>query len=151
MFDPLDAMLTRLQLTASGISSTVCSTRRPRQPVGARDAGAALRTGDRQERSQAHRHGAEARALLGSDLQLRLRGAALDRPKADPRDRTTGRFIANGDTLLLLGPPGVGKTHLAIALGREAILAGYTVQFVTAATLVAPWPRPTARAGSRTG
>jgi DNA replication protein DnaC len=31
----------------------------------------------------------------------------------------------------------VGKTHLSIALGRDAILAGYTVQFVTAATLVA--------------
>ena len=38
---------------------------------------------------------------------------------------------------MLLGPPGVGKTHLSIALGRDAILAGYTVQFVTAATLVA--------------
>jgi DNA replication protein DnaC len=31
----------------------------------------------------------------------------------------------------------VGKTHLAIALGREAIRAGYAVQFVTAMTLVA--------------
>ncbi len=37
----------------------------------------------------------------------------------------------------LLGPPGVGKTHLSIALGRQAILAGYTVQFTTATTLVA--------------
>ena len=34
-------------------------------------------------------------------------------------------------------PPGVGKTHLAIALGREAIPGGYAVQCVTAATLVA--------------
>jgi DNA replication protein DnaC len=39
--------------------------------------------------------------------------------------------------LLLLGPPGVGKSHLAVALGREAILAGYTVLFIQATTLVA--------------
>jgi DNA replication protein DnaC len=31
----------------------------------------------------------------------------------------------------------LSKTHLSIALGREAILAGYTVQFTTATTLVA--------------
>ena len=34
-------------------------------------------------------------------------------------------------------PPGVGKTHLAVAIGRQAILAGYTVLFVPAPTLVA--------------
>src|ERR671910_1336229 len=48
-------------------------------------------------------------------------------PSLDPkriRDLATGRFIANGETLLLLGPPGVGKTHLAVAIGRAAILAG---------------------------
>jgi DNA replication protein DnaC len=32
---------------------------------------------------------------------------------------------------------GVGKTHLAVAIGRQAILAGYTVLFVPAPTLVA--------------
>ena len=36
-----------------------------------------------------------------------------------------------------MGPPDVGKTHLAVALGRQAILAGYTVLFVPAPTLVA--------------
>ena len=47
------------------------------------------------------------------------------------------RWIANGDTLLFLGPPGVGKTHLAVALGREAVRQGYSVLFVSAASLMA--------------
>jgi DNA replication protein DnaC len=61
-------------------------------------------------------------------------------PSVDPkqiRDLAASRWIANGDNVLLLGPPGVGKTHLSIGLGRAAILAGYTVAFTTATTLVA--------------
>jgi DNA replication protein DnaC len=45
--------------------------------------------------------------------------------------------VAHGEALLLLGPPGVGKTHLAIAFGRAAIREGYSVLFVTAPALVA--------------
>jgi DNA replication protein DnaC len=41
------------------------------------------------------------------------------------RELATGRFIAGAENVLMFGPPGVGKTHLAIALGRAAVEAGH--------------------------
>lgn len=46
-------------------------------------------------------------------------------------------FIEHGDNVIVLGPPGVGKTHLAVSLGIKAIAAGYRVLFTTAAHLIA--------------
>src|SRR3954470_22729745 len=40
-------------------------------------------------------------------------------PSLDPRqvrELATGRFVANGEAVLLLGPPGVGKTHVSTAV-----------------------------------
>ena len=42
-------------------------------------------------------------------------------------------FVAEGKNVLFLGPPGTGKTHLSIALGIRACLAGHRVAFATAA------------------
>lgn len=53
------------------------------------------------------------------------------------RELATGRFIANAENVLLFGPPGVGKTHLAIALGRAAVETGHSVLFVGATALLA--------------
>lgn len=41
-------------------------------------------------------------------------------------------FIAKAENVILLGPPGVGKTHVAIGLGMKACHAGYPVAFDTA-------------------
>jgi DNA replication protein DnaC len=60
------------------------------------------------------------------------------------RELATGRFIAGAENVLMLGPPGVGKTHLAIALGRASVEAGHSVLFVTATSLLAQLSRAAA-------
>ena len=48
----------------------------------------------------------------------------------------TCRFVEHGENVVLLGPPGVGKTHLAVGLGLKAIEHGYRVLFTTAAAML---------------
>lgn len=45
-------------------------------------------------------------------------------------------YIEHGDNVIVLGPPGVGKTHLAVSLGLKAVESGYRVLFTTAANLI---------------
>jgi len=52
-------------------------------------------------------------------------------------DLATLRFVENHENVILLGPPGVGKTHVAIALALKACEAGHKVLFITLADLVA--------------
>jgi DNA replication protein DnaC len=62
-----------------------------------------------------------------------------DVPKLNKKriiDLARCEFLTNRTNLVLTGPPGVGKTHLAIGFGREACRRGYKVRFFTAAGLV---------------
>jgi DNA replication protein DnaC len=53
-------------------------------------------------------------------------------PKTLIFDLATARFVAEHAGILLLGPPGTGKTHIIISLAIAAIQAGYTAFYVSA-------------------
>ena len=56
-------------------------------------------------------------------------------------DQKLVRELANAENVLIFGAPGVGKTHLAIGLGRAAVETAHTVLFVSATTLLAALAR----------
>jgi DNA replication protein DnaC len=89
----------------------------------------------------------EARRLAG-----RLRFACLPTPATlaefdynaapalDPKlitELATCRYLESATNVLLIGQPGLGKTHLAVGLARTAAEAGYRTYFTTAADLAA--------------
>ena len=62
-----------------------------------------------------------------------------DVPKLNKKyvlDLARCQFIESRTNMVLTGPPGVGKTHLAIAFGREACKRGFKAKFFTASKLV---------------
>ena len=94
---------------------------------------------------------AEVDAVEQRRLKGRLRFAKLParktieqfdftaQPSLDRRlveDLATLRFIEERANVIAIGPPGVGKTMLATALGHKAVEAGYRVYYTTAADLV---------------
>lgn len=55
--------------------------------------------------------------------------------KARVLDLARGEYLSRRESILLVGNPGLGKTHLAIALGLAACRQGHKVRFWTAAAL----------------
>ena len=53
------------------------------------------------------------------------------------RELGTLRFVEDATNVLFIGPPGVGKTMLAVGLGHAAVTAGMRVHYTTAADLAA--------------
>ena len=52
------------------------------------------------------------------------------------RELATLAFVERAENIILLGPPGVGKTHLAVALGIKAVEAGHRVLFLSLNSLL---------------
>lgn len=73
-------------------------------------------------------------------------------PRARVEELATLRFMERAENVLLVGSPGVGKTHLAIAVGIEAVRARREVRFMDCARARGRPPgRPVAGASSRRG
>jgi len=57
------------------------------------------------------------------------------------RELRTLRFVHEASNVIFLGPPGVGKTHLSVALAEASIQAGFGAYFITAHDLVSDLSR----------
>ena len=93
----------------------------------------------------------EVQARQSKAIERRLQAAHFPAPKelaefdfsAVPQlnkrrvlELARGEFLAEKANVILLGAPGVGKTHVAIGLAREACRRGHRVRFFTASGLV---------------
>jgi DNA replication protein DnaC len=87
----------------------------------------------------------DARDASGAQLRIKaagfptrktIDGFSFDHQPALKRETiahlTTGAFLATAQNVVLLGPPGTGKTHLPVGLGVKAAQAGHRVLFATA-------------------
>ena len=83
----------------------------------------------------------EARTrVAGFPVKKRLRDFDLKFQKSIDKkvmdELSTLRFVYNQENLIILGPPGVGKTHISIGLGMEAIETGFSVYFINSAVMI---------------
>ena len=138
LVEELDGMLNRLRLGAIREQLDGLLDEAARRQLNLREALAWLCAAEVASKEQ--RRLSMAMTIARFPFVRTLEGFEFEaQPSIDPgkiRDLATCRWVANGDNVVLQGPPGVGKTHLEVALGREAVTRGYTVQFITAMELL---------------
>lgn len=61
---------------------------------------------------------------------------AMGVPKKQVMELATLSFIERQENVVMLGPSGIGKTHIAIALGYQAVKAGIKTRFISASDLI---------------
>ena len=61
---------------------------------------------------------------------------AAGAPKAQIQELAHLAFVERAENVVMLGPSGVGKTHIGLALAHRAVSAGHKVRFITAADLM---------------
>jgi DNA replication protein DnaC len=119
VLDELLSMLTRLKLSAIRDQLDSLLDQASRAELNLREALAMLCTAEVARKD-------ERRVQMGMSLAKfpfvrTLEGFDHDaQPSVDPkqiRELASSRWVANGDSLLLLGPPGVGKTQVSISEG----------------------------------
>ena len=116
--DSLIQMLTRLKLTAIRDQLDNLIDEAGRQELSIREALAFLceREIARKDQRRIEMSFGLARFPFVRDINDFDFEAQPSVDKAQIRELATGRFIANGQAVLLLGPPGVGKSHLAVRI-----------------------------------
>ena len=95
---------------------------------------------DQEQKSHEDRAFGLRRRLSGFPMEKRLEDFDMSfQPSLDPaviRDLASLRFIHHAENVVFLGPPGVGKTHLALSLGLDAMKQGFRVYFANASNLI---------------
>jgi DNA replication protein DnaC len=93
-----------------------------------------------ERRTRAHRTRAVLLQTAGfpatKSLEAYDYGFAVGAPKAQIQQLASLAFVERKENVIFLGPSGVGKTHLALALGHQAVQAGLKTRYIAAADLL---------------